>query len=225
MKNQVQLSILMLTHNAPTYVWRSLATVHKRTKFFRGRVDVVVVDNASTRITRYLLHLAKALKRIDALIFNPVNSLFAGGNNIAAQHACKDSEYYLLLNSDIEVRSDEWLDVLLNKMEPHVGAVAFGACHDAPVRADGYAILIRKELFDRFRMDESFQWFWSMTKLEAQILAAGYDIVAFENHEKWLHHFGGKSGLDWQGAKGMDVERQEVLSWFDKPDAGKVIIK
>lgn len=63
-------------------------------------------------------------------------------------------------------------------------------------------------------MDEDFQWFWPMTKLEAQILSVGYDIIAIENHEKMMHHFGGKSGEDWQGAKGLDVKRAKVLSWF-----------
>ena len=112
------------------------------------------------------------------------------------------------------MRDPGWLGAPL--VDPAVGAVAYGSCLNEPVRADGYCFLVRRELFDRFQMDEDFQWWWSMTWLEACILEAGYDIVAYTSHERMLHHFGGRSGDDWQGARGMDVQMSEVLSWFER---------
>lgn len=206
-------AILMLTHNAPSYVWKSLSTI--RGNVGEASAKVVVIDNASGLKTRCLLCLCKLIGYIDVLVLNPVNSLFAGGNNIAARHAPGGCNLLLLLNSDVEIRSAEWLDRLVDVMDDaSVGAVAYGACLNEPVRADGYCFMVRRDLFEKYGMDENFQWFWSMTKLEAQILEEGYDIVAFQDHEGMLHHFGGKSGGDWQGAKGMDVDPSEVLSWF-----------
>ena len=34
------------------------------------------------------------------------------------------------------------------------------------------------------------------------------------NHEDFLHHFGGKSGRGFKGARGMDTRAEEVYSWF-----------
>lgn len=212
-------AILMLTHNAPSYVWKSLTSLRAHTE--RERAKVVVVDNASGLKTRYLLRICKLLGYIDVLVLNSENSLFAGGNNIAARHAPKECDTFLLLNSDVEVRSARWLDGLADVMDDEsVGAVAYGACLNEPIRADGYCFMVRRELFEKHQMDENFQWFWSMTKFEAQILEEGFDIVAFQDHESMLHHFGGASGGDWQGAKGMDVDPAEVLSWFTDTEDG-----
>lgn len=68
-----------------------------------------MVDNASRWITRIMLTLFNRSGLIDKLYLNPENSHFAGGNNIAASIAREDSSFYLLLNSDVEIRTRNFL--------------------------------------------------------------------------------------------------------------------
>lgn len=226
--------ICILVHNAPKYVWKTLNSICKYTKKdLKGsgvnfKVKIMVLDNASKIKTRTLLLFCKLFRYINKLHFSSENLLFAGGNNklVSTLPRPNSQDYVLLLNSDIEVKNGEWLENLLKLMNEDIGAVSYGACLNDPIRADGYCILIRRKLFDKYMMDESFQWFWSMTKLEANILSDGYNIIAIKDHEDMLHHFGGKSGTSWQGAKGMDVEMDDVLSWFDgSSSSGKVIVR
>lgn len=210
------ISICILTHNAPRYVWTTLKTLYRqRENRSTYRTETIVVDNKSKWPTRLLLKLCKFLKYVDILIFNPKNSFFAGGNNIAVSHANNNAQFILLLNSDVEIKSPHWLSSLLSFMQPNVGAVSYGACRNEPIRADGYCILLRKEMYDKYGMNEDFQWFWSMTQLESNILCEGFDIIAIEDHEKMIHHFGGKSGDAWKTAAGMDVDMAEVIQWFN----------
>lgn len=60
-----------------------------------------------------------------------------------------------------------------------------------------------------------------MTKLQAEILNAGFSVIAVGKHETMLHHYGGMSGTAWQNAKGMSVEGETVKKWFEK---GEVVI-
>lgn len=106
------------------------------------------------------------------------------------------------------------VEKLINGMSGSGGA--YGAVLSEPIRADGYCLLINKELYAKYQLDENFQWWWSVTKLEAQILNEGGKIVAFKNHENMLHHFGGKSGQGYKDAKGMDISVKDVKEWFHK---------
>ena len=105
-------SILMLTHNAPAYVENSIRTVARYTDGVA--YELVVLDNASDEPTRSLLTALAAEGLIDKLRLLDRNSLFAEGNNLAAEMAASEASHFLLLNSDIEVRSADWLRHLLD---------------------------------------------------------------------------------------------------------------
>jgi glycosyltransferase involved in cell wall biosynthesis len=203
-------SILMLTHNAPTYVETSVRTVAAMTRDVR--YELVVVDNASELETKSVVnHLASAglitkLKMLDH------NSLFAGGNNIAAEMTSPDATHFLLLNSDIEIRDCGWLRRLLDTHKR--GATSFGWVDCRPCRLDGYCLLVDADLYRKYRLDEAHQWFWSVTKLQAALLHDGHSVQGYRHHERYLHHFGGKSGKSFRGAKGMDVTLDHASTWF-----------
>lgn len=208
--SEKKVSILMLTYNAPRYVYKSVKSLRKTQNV---DYELIIVDNNSNSITKKALwHLYKK-KFIDKLYFNNENSLFAGGNNIAARLSDKNSTHICLLNSDIEIKNSFWLKKLLDSC-PDVGGAAYGAVLSEPIRADGYCFLITKELYTKYQLDENFQWWWSVTKFEAKILNEGRRIIAFKNHENMLHHFGGKSGKGYKDAKGMDILIDEVKKWF-----------
>lgn len=207
-----KISILMLTHNARKYTKQSIVTL----KLTKGvDYELIVLDNNSGFFTRNLLKKLKAQGYIDKLIFNPKNDLFAKGNNLASEHAAKDSDYYLLLNSDVEIKSKNWLSRLLESHPAGGGISAFGAVLSEPIRADGYCLLINKYLFDKYKLNEDYEWWWGVTQLEADVLKEGKDIIAIVNHEEYIHHFGGKSGKGYKDAKGLHVEIEDVVNWFD----------
>src|SRR5262249_47923961 len=81
-------------------------------------------------------------------------------------------------------------------------------------RVDGWCLLIDAPVYLRHMLDENYQWWWAVTKLQAAVLSDGHSVRAYSDYEKYLHHFGGKSGTDFKDAKGMDVTREEAASWF-----------
>lgn len=202
-------SILMLTHNAPHHVEISVRTVRQQTEGVR--YELVVLDNDSEPETKALVTRLKDEGLIDKLRLLDRNSLFAEGNNLAAQMADPGATHYLLLNSDIEVKNGDWLRHLLDMHER--GITSYGIAPD-PERADGYCLLIDADLYNRFKLDEGHQWWWAVTKMQALVLHAGFPVRGFAEHERYLHHFGGRSGSAFRNAKGMNVSRDEVMGWF-----------
>lgn len=121
----MRVSILMLTHNAPKYVWESIVSLKENTK--NVEYELIVLDNHSKFITRMLLKNLKSKKGlIDKLIMSDKNLLFAKGNNVAFESA-SNSDYILLLNSDVRINSKDWLDTLL-KIHPRGGDFSLWSC-------------------------------------------------------------------------------------------------
>ena len=101
------LSIVILNWNGKKYLEDFLPSVIK----YSGDAEIIVADNASTDDSIAFLKTQFPSVRI---IQNATNGGFAKGYNDALKHV--DSEFYLLLNSDIEV-SENWLDPLLETMK------------------------------------------------------------------------------------------------------------
>jgi GT2 family glycosyltransferase len=205
------ISILMVTYNAPRYVWKSLRAIRRQTKGVE--YEVVIVDNDSRLPTRLLVAVARFFGLANRVALLDRNTLFAEGCNIAAAMSPRDSEHVLLLNSDTEPKDPGWLANLLKIHQR--GATAYGYVENGPIpRADGYCLLVDRDLFLEIGLDEGFQWWWSVTRLQAELLAAGYTAQAVKDHDQWLVHFGGKSGKGWKKATGMDAEPGEIRDWF-----------
>ena len=208
----IRVAALMLTYNAPKYVLESIQGVHGKTNTEGIDLKLIVVDNHSRRITRLLVRLLKSIGWIDTLYLNRENSLFAGGNNIAAKLVDDQVDYFLLINSDIRINDRDWLQKLVSIHKR--GVTAFGVA-SGPDRADGYCYLIDADLYRKYPLDEQYQWWWGITKQQALVLK-DHSVQAVRHHEKWLHHYGGKSGHGFKDAKGMDIERKLVEGWYKK---------
>ena len=124
----------------------------------------------------------------------------------------------LLLNSDVEVKHPAWLRLLLAAHRR--GATGYGVIEDAAgVRADGYCLLVDRDLYDRYQLDERYAWWWCSSKLQAELLHAGWAVRAIRHHDEFLIHHWAKSGKDFLGAPGMETDPATVRGWFGELEA------
>ncbi|WP_418718742.1 glycosyltransferase family 2 protein [Candidatus Allofournierella merdipullorum] len=208
----MKVSILMLTHNAPQYVKESIETVRSKTEGIS--YELIVVDNASGLRTRNLLKKFYREGAIDKLLMSKQNLLFAKGNNVASGLCSADSDYILLLNSDVRINNPYWLRNLLSVHPKEGGISAYGLVTNEPIRADGFCLLIDRSIYDRYKLDDSYAWFWGVTKLESIVLRQGMKVISVKDYENMLHHYGGKSGRAFRHAAGMNTDIEQIRNWF-----------
>ncbi len=104
-------SVIILNWNGADMLRRYLPSVVKNTQ--RDDTEIVVADNGST--DNSLEVLATDFQIVKTMAFDK-NYGFAEGYNLAL--AATESEYTVLLNSDVEVTTG-WLDRLLDYMDSH----------------------------------------------------------------------------------------------------------
>ena len=142
------------------------------------------------------------------------NTLFAEGNNIAAAAASSAATHFLLLNSDVEVLDDGWIGFMLDQHRRGITALGVSA---RPDRADGFCLLVDADIYRRYELDHvNHQWWWAVTKLQAELLRDGYTVRAIREHSSILRHFGGASGQDFVGARGMEIDPALLVRWFSR---------
>lgn len=211
------ISILIVTHNAPDYVRETIESLNEVTDpVILSQCEIIVVDNQSDIETKQVLQELHDKKYINTLYFSKENTWFAGGNNLAASLASKNADMFLLLNSDIQIRRKDWLEVLLQKKSRNnADMISFGTCY-SPLRCDGYCLLIDSRLYMKLLLDEKWKWWGAVTKLNAQVLKEGRKIVTIPYHEKYIYHYGGKSGNSFKKIDNCyGPEISEIKEWFN----------
>lgn len=163
-----RVSIIILNYNHPEVIDICLHTLAMTEGI---DYEVVVVDNASADPDS-LPNLRKYKEQglLTTLVENPVNAYFSEGNNIGVRNSNPESEYILLLNSDVAFLRGDWLAQLvgwaegttkywpsvwgLKPSEPRPGTrdiVSCGWSHDINVpgnaRPEGWCLLIRRSLW------------------------------------------------------------------------------
>lgn len=206
-----KISVVLLVYNALRYTRLCVSSLQATTGVDH---ELVVVDNASRLPTRLFLVESLLRKKIHRLCLLDRNTYFAEGNNVGAALGSRDTTHILFINSDVQVRDPLWLQKLLTVHRP--GATAYGYLPGEPwPRADGYCLLIDRPVFERYRLDEGFQWWWSITKLQAQLLRDGLSVQAIRSHDDTVHHSGAGSGPPPHRAGGMDLRPEVVREWFE----------
>jgi len=111
------LAIVILNWNGAELLHRYLPSVIKHSQ--EDGVQVFVADNASTDNSLEVLRTEFSDIRVIQL---SENYGFAEGYNQALRQV--EADYYLLLNSDVEIRQPHWLQPMLRYMQqhPHVAA-------------------------------------------------------------------------------------------------------
>ena len=106
----MRLSVVILNWNGRRHMERFLPSVVEHSSTMEG-VEVVIADNGSTDDSLAWLALNYPTLRVVRL---ERNYGFAGGYNRALREI--KSDYYLLLNNDVEV-SDDWLRPLIDTLD------------------------------------------------------------------------------------------------------------
>ncbi len=104
----MQVAVVILNWNGKYYLENFLPDVIRHSK---GYADIVVADNNSTDGSMEFLRERFPEVKI---VLNKSNLGFAGGYNEALKHVSAD--YYILLNSDIEVTAN-WIQPVISCME------------------------------------------------------------------------------------------------------------
>jgi GT2 family glycosyltransferase len=193
-------SIVIVSYNATDYLRRCLETVRRRT---RPPHEILVIDNASRPDTREYLRSLDFIR----LTLNDDNRLWCAGCNQGIRQAAASSRYVLLLNPDIEVLRDDWLDrmVAIAESEPRVGLV--GTRHQyrpiAPVYGwlDGQCLLAQRSLIEEVGLlDEArFPWGGAPQLLAVQAALRGWRYKVVPPWERLVVHHGHKSRTENPG--------------------------
>lgn len=110
-----KVAIVILNWNGASMMRRFLPSVIEHSAEV---ADIVVADNASTDDSLALLR--DEFPSVRTIVLDK-NYGFAGGYNCALEQV--DNDYYMLLNSDVEV-TEGWMDTLLEFMDSHEGCLS-----------------------------------------------------------------------------------------------------
>lgn len=111
----MKVAVVILNYNGEKLLTQFLPGV---IKYCPAYAEVIVADNASSDNSIQLLKESFLSVKIIEL---KSNSGFAGGYNNALQSV--DADYYILLNSDIEVTTN-WIEPVINFMDKHPNVAA-----------------------------------------------------------------------------------------------------
>jgi glycosyltransferase involved in cell wall biosynthesis len=205
----VKVAIIVVSYNALGYARKMLRTVHRT----RGvAYEVVVVDNDSGLRTK-LFWIAQRLRgRVNRLALLDRNTFFAEGNNIGVGMAPRDATHLLLLNTDCEIRDPDWLRRMLAIHREGATGLRYVTSGAWP-RADGFCLLVDRHCWGD-GLDETYQWWWSITGLEARLLREGRTVQAVEQYKDAVVHHGGKSGDAFKTARSGETDPEVIRGWF-----------
>lgn len=112
----MKISVVILNWNGASMLRKYLPSVIRCSE--GSDAEIVVADNASTDDS---LSVLQDFKTVRTIVLDR-NYGFAEGYNLALKQI--DSEYFLLLNSDVEIRQTGWLRPLLDYMDSHPDCAA-----------------------------------------------------------------------------------------------------
>jgi glycosyltransferase involved in cell wall biosynthesis len=207
---EAKVAIVVVSHNALAYARRMLTSVRRTTGV---PYEIVVVDNRSLFRTRLYWTIQRFLGRINRLALLDRNTFFAEGCNIGVAMAPRDATHILLLNTDCEIRDPGWLGRLLAVHREGATGLRYVTSGAWP-RADGFCLLIDRHCWED-GLDEDYQWWWSVTALEARLLRQGRSVQAVQEYADVLVHHGGKSGKAFKSARTGDASPEVIASWFE----------
>ena len=109
-----KIAVVILNWNGKSFLEKFLPHVIK----YSPNTDIIVADNQSTDDS--VSYLKQQFPQIKTIV-NPSNDGFAKGYNLALKHI--NAEYYVLLNSDVEV-TENWIEPIITLLESNKNIAA-----------------------------------------------------------------------------------------------------
>lgn len=218
------INIIIPVFNAPEFVIKCINSIREKTD--QVQYSITVVDNASEPYTNQILNSFLLSKKIDILCSLEENRFWSEANNIGEYISPTKSNKLLLLNSDVEILDSLWLKRLLGIHEygyTSYGVVPASSRLYLPTRGDGYCGLIDRDLYKKYKLDINFPWWFSITKLQSQILRDGYSVQAIKNHHSIIKHYGGKSTTIILPSNCTSLDPNISKDWFLECKGIKII--
>ncbi len=186
---QPKVSIIIVVHDGLNYIKRCLSSIQKAEY---NNFEIVIVNNNSNLETCNFLNSQFNKGKIHKLINLKQNVFFCKGNNIGVKASSKLSEYLLLLNSDTEIKSKNWLKVLTS-LVTRGGIISYGYA-SLPLRPDGWCYLIDKKLYlELGGLKQTYRMNWCISEITRIALIKRINIKIILNYSKYIFHYGGKS--------------------------------
>lgn len=207
-------AIIIVTYNALDYVKKCFDSVFLHTG---PEHEIIVIDNASEPDMLNYLGGYKESGKIQ-LIKNSENLLWLPAVNQGLKAISNDTEYCLLLNSDIEIYSDSWLGTLQQPMQENDSIAITGTHYNfLPVKPtygaiDGCCLMFRRRLIDQLGyFDENYPWNGAPFIYSARAWSIG-QYFCHINDDTILHHHGKKSRLESKSqVKNRKVDHLQVM--------------
>jgi GT2 family glycosyltransferase len=130
-----KVSVVMVVYNRLEYVRRTLASFYATTDY--PRCELIVVDNGSTDGSADYLRRLAAEGLITKLILRARNHGTSAGFNCGFAYAAPDTDFFVKLDSDIQILSRGWLWelVALFGRLPRLGALALDQVNHLVLRS------------------------------------------------------------------------------------------
>lgn len=217
-------SIIIPVFNAPEFVLKCISSIREKTEDID--YSIVIVDNCSDIYTKNILYNLLLSNQINILCCLEKNRFWSEANNIGASISDQKCNKFLLLNSDIEILDKFWLKKLIDIHQ--YGYTSYGAINantklGLPQRGDGYCGLIDRDLYEKYKLDTNFPWWFSITKLQSQLLYDGLSVQAIVNHNKIIKHYGGGSTTIKLPKQFTTLDTSICNQWFTTSNKIKII--
>jgi GT2 family glycosyltransferase len=213
-----KVSIIIVTYNALDYVKKCLESVLANTDPMH---EIIVVDNHSEAPTRNYVSSLNKYPNVK-LILNEENRLWSPANNQGLKASAPDAKFCLLLNSDVEVFSPNWLWELQQPMHQYKNVGISGTQFNfLPIRPtygaiDGCCFFIRKELLDEIGyLDENYPWNGAGAIFTYHAWVKGWYFYHVNNPDL-LIHYGKRSRINNQ----IQLKNQKVNVFQIMKDLG-----
>lgn len=198
--------------------------------------EIVVVDNGTDGQEQLEALLAKGL--MTRLVSPNRNTFFSEGNNIGVFHSNPDTDFVLLLNSDVAVLRPDWLSKMVawaegtietkpaiwsfKPTQPKGGKldiVSMGWSYDGTispshVHPEGHCCLFRRSAWRD--LDESFPFHGGFDKTVSEIIRDGGRCGVLSQDFSYIHHKRNGSGFNRISEyRFLNSERPDPELWYD----------
>lgn len=159
---------------------------------------LIVVDNNSSdqNVLSYLNDIS-GQETID-IVRMPSNTYYFPAVNAGLSHMDKNNRYTLILNDDVLVESDTWLQQMIRLLESDDRIAYVGdfmrrpACPPFGGWIDGWCMLFRTEIFEKVGLFSSrYVWWYGPADFAVRVYKQGYIIKDLKKKGDENHHIKG----------------------------------